>query len=69
MSRGALGVRGSAAGGWTDAALPNVGKAGAVAHGLPRQVRDSQGVLVLTWDGAWSLPAVGYALYLPEVRR
>ena len=56
-------------GGWTDAALPNVGKARLLSLiGCRVQVRDSQGVLWLAWDGAWSLPAVGAELYLPEVR-
>ena len=56
-------------GAWTDAALPNVGKARLLSLiGCRVMVRDAEGVLVLTWDGAWSLPAVGHALYLPEVR-
>ena len=33
------------------------------------QVRDAEGVLVLTWDGvAWSLPAVGAELFAPLVQ-
>ena len=49
-------------GAWTDAALPNVGKARLLSLiGCRVQVRDAEGVLVLTWDGAaWSLPAVGH---------
>ena len=40
-------------GGWTDAALPNVGKARLLSLiGCRVQVRDAEGVLVLTWDGA-----------------
>ena len=57
-------------GGWTDAALPLVGKGRLLSlTGCRVMVRDGKGALWLDYEGSgWSLPAVGHSLYLPEVQ-
>jgi|WetSurMetagenome_2_1015567.scaffolds.fasta_scaffold19916_4 hypothetical protein len=55
-------------GDWTDNPLPLVGRARLLSlTGCRIAVRDNEGLLWLDYLGsnAWSLPAVGYATYLP----
>jgi hypothetical protein len=59
-------------GDWTDAPLPLVGRARLLMLlGCRVAVRDAEGLLYLDYEGegAWSLPAMGYATCLPLVRR
>jgi hypothetical protein len=52
---------------WTDYALPNVGQARLLSlTGCRVMVRDAEGVLWLDYMGdGWTLPAVGYTVYVP----